>query len=306
LPVGAVPITASASGPSPIALVEFFQGTNLIGTATSSPYTINWAKLPEGIYSLTTRATDVLGYQATSAAVKIIVGDAFTLPDVTTPGDPISILNGSSPATQTVTNAINNTSSKYLNFDADAAAPFVGPVGIVVTPSKGSSVVSKLRIYTADDNEIRDPMDYVLEGSNDGASWSLISSNLLTLPSGRNAGGLALDPLTQNVWHVAFANTTAYTSYRLRFFNVKGNATATSMQLGEIELLGTTVAPLALSISTGTGGALTLTASQPGSLLSATNLTAPVFWAVEGPISGTLIITPASDVPAKYYRLRVP
>jgi hypothetical protein len=41
-------------------------------------------------------------------------------------------------------------------------------------------------------------------------------------------------------------------------------------------------------------------------LLSATNLTAPVFSAVEGPISGTVTITPASDVPAKYYRLRVP
>jgi len=262
--------------------------------------------VPEGIYSLTARVTDGLGYQVTSAAVKIIVGDALTLADVTTPGDTISILNGSSPATQTVTNAINNTSSKYLNFDADAAAPFVGPVGFVVTPSKGPSVVSKLRIYTADDNEARDPVDYVLEGSNDGASWSLISSNLLTLPSGRNAGGLALDPLTQNVWQVAFANTTTYSSYRLRFFNVKGNATATSMQLGEIELLGTVVAPPALSIGAGTGGAFTITASQPGSLLSATNLTAPVFWTVEGPISGTVTITPTSVIPVKYYRLRVP
>jgi len=255
---------------------------------------------------LTARVTDVLGYQATSAAVKIIVGDALTLADVTTPGDPIAILNGSSPATQTVTNAIDNTSSKYLNFDADAAAPFVGPVGFVVTPSKGASIVSKLRVYTADDTEARDPVDYMLEGSNDGASWSLISSNLLTLPSGRNAGGVGLNPLTQNVWHVAFANTTAYTSYRLRFFNVKGNATATSMQLGEIELLGTVVAPPTLSISTGAGGALTITASQPGSLLSATNLTAPVNWAVEGPISGSVIITPAANVPAKYYRLSVP
>ncbi len=306
-PVNAtIPIATTVTGPSPIVLVEFFQGTNLLGTATSGPYTINWANVPEGIYSLTARVTDGLGYQVTSAAVKIIVGDALTLADVTTPGDPISILNGSSSVAETVTNAINNSTSKYLNNDADAAAPFVGPVGFVVTPSKGPSVVSKLRFYTANDNEARDPVDYVLEGSHDGASWSLISSNLLTLPSGRNAGGLALDPLTQNVWHVAFANTTAYTSYRLRFFNVKGNASATSMQLGEIELLGTVVAPPALSISTGTGGALTLTASQPGSLLSATNLTAPVMWAEEGPISGSVTITPVSDVPARYYRLRVP
>jgi hypothetical protein len=263
--------------------------------------------VPEGIYSLTARATDVLGYQTTSAAVKIVEAGALTLTDVTTPGDPISLTAGSSPAAETVTNMINNTTSKCLNYDAfDLGLPFVGPVGFVVTPSKGSTIVSKLRFYTANDTEARDPVHYVLEGSNDGSSWSLISSNLLTLPPGRNAGGLALDPLTQNVWHVAFANTTAYTSYRLRFFDVKDNAAANSVQLAEVELLGTIVAPPTLSISTGAGGALTITASQPGTLLSATNLTAPVIWVDEGPVSGSVVILPAPGIPAKYYLLRVP
>jgi hypothetical protein len=206
-----------------------------------------------------------------------------------------------------VLNAIDNTTTKYLNYDAfDTGLPFVGPVGFVVTPSLGASVVSKLRFYTANDTEARDPVHYVLEGSNDGSSWSLISSNLLTLPPGRNAGGLALDPLTQNVWHVAFANTPAYASYRLQFFDVKNLAAANSMQLAEVELLGTIEASLTLSISTGTGGDLILTASQPGTLLSTTNLTAPVIWVDEGPVSGSVTITPATDVPSKYYRLRVP
>jgi hypothetical protein len=68
-----IPIVASVSGPSQIALVEFFRGTNLVGTATASPYSTTTLNVPEGIYSLTARVTDVLGYQATSAAVRIIV-----------------------------------------------------------------------------------------------------------------------------------------------------------------------------------------------------------------------------------------
>lgn len=68
-----VPITTAITGGSPIALVEFYSGTNLIGTATAAPYSLTWPSVPEGLYTLTARVTDVLGYQATSAAVQIIV-----------------------------------------------------------------------------------------------------------------------------------------------------------------------------------------------------------------------------------------
>jgi hypothetical protein len=304
---GNLAVTATVTGPTPVVRVEFFQDTNLIGTATSAPFTINWPNVPEGIYSLTARVTDVLGYQATSPAVQIAEAGAMTLTDVTTPGDPIFLTSGSSPAAETVTNMIDNTTSKCLNYDAvDLGIPFVGPVGFVVTPSAGRSIVSKLRFYTANDALARDPVNYLLEGSNDGSTWSLISSNLLTLPTSRNAAALPINPMTQNVWHVAFANTTEYASYRLQFFNVKDNATANSMQLAEVELLGVIIEPPKLTIGTGTGGTLVISASQPGTLFSTTNLVAPVIWVSEGPISGTVVITPAVDVPGKYYLLRVP
>jgi hypothetical protein len=185
-------------------------------------------------------------------------------------------------------------------------APFAGPVGFVVSPSAGRSIVSKLRFYTANDAEARDPVNYVLEGSNDGTTWSLISSNLLSLPVGRNAQALPLSPLTQNVWHVAFANATEYASYRLQFPSVKDNPSANSMQLAEVEFLGTIVEPPTISIGTGTGGTLVISVSQPGTLLSTTNLVAPIIWENEGLITDTLVITPAPGVPEKYYRVRVP
>ena len=116
----------------------------------------------------------------------------------------------------------------------------------------------------------------------------------------------AINPLTQNVWHVPFANTAEYASYRLQFFNVKNELAANSMQLGEVELLGVVIQPPTLTIGAGTGGSLVITASQPGTLQSATNLVSPIIWADEGPVTGTVIITPAPGVPEKFYRLRVP
>jgi hypothetical protein len=68
---GSIPITATVTGP--VVLVEFFLGTNLLGTATAEPFTFNWPNVPEGIYTVTARATDGLGYQATSTAVRFVV-----------------------------------------------------------------------------------------------------------------------------------------------------------------------------------------------------------------------------------------
>jgi len=306
-PAGNVQVTATVAGASAILRVEFFEGTNLIGVATSAPYTVTWPNVTEGIYALTARVTDVLGNQVTSAVARVAEAGALTLTDVTTPGDPIVLTAGSSPAAESVTNFINNTTSKCLNYDAfDLGLPFTGPVGFVVTPSAGVSIVSKVRFYTANDAQERDPVNFVLEGSNDGATWSLITSNRLTLPAGRNAAGAAINPLTQNVWHVPFANTTKYASYRMQFFNVLNELTANSAQLAEVELLGTIIEPPKLTIGTGTGGTLVITASVPGTLQSSTNLASPIIWADEGPVTGTVIITPNPSVPEKFYRLRVP
>ena len=68
-----IPITATVAGPTPVVLVEFFLGTNLLGTATAEPFAFNWPNVPEGIYTVTARATDGLGNLATSAAVRFVV-----------------------------------------------------------------------------------------------------------------------------------------------------------------------------------------------------------------------------------------
>ncbi|MGV8151337.1 MAG: Ig-like domain-containing protein [Candidatus Woesearchaeota archaeon] len=54
-----------------ISLVEFFANNNLIGSTSSSPYSISWNNVPVGIYSLTASATDNSGGVSTSNAVNV-------------------------------------------------------------------------------------------------------------------------------------------------------------------------------------------------------------------------------------------
>src|SRR5436853_3557812 len=75
----AVTLSATATPPSgyTISKVEFFQGTTLIGTDTSSPYSISWTNVAQGSYTLTAKATAIKKQSpdqtATSSAVNITV-----------------------------------------------------------------------------------------------------------------------------------------------------------------------------------------------------------------------------------------
>ncbi len=63
-----------------IARVEFYQGTTLLGTDTSAPYSFVWNNVAAGSYALTARAFDNAGASSTSATVNITVTGGPTLP----------------------------------------------------------------------------------------------------------------------------------------------------------------------------------------------------------------------------------
>ena len=218
-------------------------------------------------------------------------------PDITSPSDEATMVGGTAPANEPAANAIDDTTSKYLNFgtDGNTTAGFTGPVGLVVTPVAGSTVVTGLRVYTANDAVDRDPIDYTLEGSNNGGeSFTTISSGALALPAGRNAAALELSPLTQPNYEVNFANAAGYTTYRLTFTNVKNNTAANSMQIGEIELLGTpgTGTPQGPTLQiarSGTG--VTISWEEPGTLQATPTLNNPDWTTVTSDSPATLETT---------------
>ena len=72
VPLSNVVINASASDPDgSITKVDFYLGTTLVGTDTTSPFSVNCNSLAPGSYVLTAQATDNRGVITTSAAVAV-------------------------------------------------------------------------------------------------------------------------------------------------------------------------------------------------------------------------------------------
>ena len=74
-----ITLTAQAAdSDGSIQRVDFYQGSTLLGTALSAPYTVVWTNVPAGVYSVTARATDNTGAITVSAPVTVTVNAATT------------------------------------------------------------------------------------------------------------------------------------------------------------------------------------------------------------------------------------
>ena len=121
-----------------------------------------------------------------------------------------------SPAGEEFTNLINNNvRSKYLTFNASAWMQF---------QTNASYIVRSYTITSANDSPERDPLNWTLQGSNNGSSWTTIDTRTnQDFPDRFQTRAFT------------FNNSTGYTYYR---FNMSNNS-GTILQLGEIELFGT-------------------------------------------------------------------
>ena len=126
-----VQATASDSDGT-VSRVEFYRGSTLIASDTSSPYAATWSNAPAGTYSLTARAFDDDGASRTSTAVSITVRTASNqLPNVsiTAPAaaDPIPRRRRSrSPRTRPIRTAAlpaSTSSSAASSLPATPRAP---------------------------------------------------------------------------------------------------------------------------------------------------------------------------------------
>ncbi len=73
---GPANITLQANATDPdgtITKVEFYNGTTLLGTATTSPYTFNWNNVPVGTYAITAKAYDNENLTTTSSVREVVV-----------------------------------------------------------------------------------------------------------------------------------------------------------------------------------------------------------------------------------------
>jgi hypothetical protein len=91
-----IPLSASASSADgTVTNVAFYQGTNLLGNATSAPFNYAWVNASAASYNLTALATDSHGLTATSSVVAITVTNGFGI-SLTSPANNVNYLPGSS------------------------------------------------------------------------------------------------------------------------------------------------------------------------------------------------------------------
>jgi regulation of enolase protein 1 (concanavalin A-like superfamily) len=74
-----IAMAATASDPeNALARVEFYSGTALLGTDTTSPYSFSWSSVPAGTYTVRAVAYDTAGASASSVASTVTVTTATT------------------------------------------------------------------------------------------------------------------------------------------------------------------------------------------------------------------------------------
>jgi hypothetical protein len=141
------------------------------------------------------------------------------------------------PAAEAPPNCIDgDVNTKYLNFGEERS-------GFIVTPLVGPSLLDSLQVTTANDAVERDPVVWMVYGTNDAITtadngdgsaenWTLICGGTLALPDER---------FTPGPVYIIANQAESYTSYKVLFETVKNAASANSMQIAEIQLFGTLV-----------------------------------------------------------------
>jgi hypothetical protein len=156
------------------------------------------------------------------------------LVDLTGPADAVIGVpdDGDWPAAEIPAYAFDDDSAtKFLHFKGETE-----PTGVIITPAAGSTVVKGISFTTANDAVERDPVAFELYGSQVGAEgpWTLIASGDIV----DFAGETAAERFTKNATPITFENNTSYVSYQVMVTAVRDPASANSMQVSEIELLG--------------------------------------------------------------------
>ena len=158
------------------------------------------------------------------------------------------------PGAEAPGNAIDGGANKYLNFGR-------ANTGIVVTPAS-TMVPASITIWTANDEQPRDPTSFEIWGTNvalTGGSYAmsdftLVASDAIALPAGRNNAGILDDA---NSATVAFTNSTAYASYMIVFPTLLGPG-ENSMQIAEVQLNTAVIPEPSAAAMFGLGGMLLL------------------------------------------------
>jgi len=252
-----ITLAATASDPDGVSKVEFYQGTTLIGTDTSSPYSIVWNSVPKGNYNLTAKATDNTGLSNTSAVVSITVTNS-----------PNSVNRAKGRASSLVT----QTQSQTYAGAADTSTV------------SNTALASDITLLTADIEQAYS--EFQLEASSFGATMPAIDAQLRSaILFSKATAGLALraasspnikNNLLRVISHLAiaedlmrFGNITKSTLDQATATKTRTNIVVGQANTGYGMAAISSVAPSSIVSISGTGNVQPMTAqTELASLLS--------------------------------------
>ena len=105
--------------------VDFYRGSTMIGSDTSSPYSYNWTGVAAGSYQLTARAVDNDGATQTSAGRNITVSTTPNQLPTVSITSPIAGQSFTAPASLTMTAAASDSDGTIARVDFYAGTQFV-------------------------------------------------------------------------------------------------------------------------------------------------------------------------------------
>jgi len=158
-------LTATAAdADGSVSKVEFYNGSTLLGTDTSSPYSYAWTGVAAGTYSLTARATDNAGAVTTSGAVSVTVGTAPTATNLALNKPTFTSSTENSGTTGSAAVDGNVTTTRW-------ASAFADPQWIYVDLGASYSV-NRVKLTW----EAAYGRDYLVQVSSDAVNWTTIKT----------------------------------------------------------------------------------------------------------------------------------
>ena len=155
-----ITVTAAASDPDgSVVLVEFFDGATAIGTDDTSPYSLQWVPVREGVHSLTARATDDEAAVTVSPAVSVTVIPAPVTPNqapavaLTAPTNGSSVVAGTTVTVSASASDADGTVRRveFLAGSASIGTDATSPYSIAWTPSVTGAYSITARAIDDDD-----------------------------------------------------------------------------------------------------------------------------------------------------------
>ena len=193
-----VTATATAGTGATVAQVQFLQGSTVIGTVTSSPYSISWTPTTAGNYSLTAKVLDTNNVTVTSSAVTVTVATATTV-SLTAPANNSAANVGSavtfSATPSAGTGATISSVSFYVNGVMVGSALTASPYTTTWTPTAAGTYTISARATDSLGNVASSSTNSVIIADASAPTISLSLSPgtapATTMPSGASRYALA-------------------------------------------------------------------------------------------------------------------